>query len=924
MNPTYRRARAVYSCETLESRCLFDAIELIPEVQSLIDNDRLRRAGRGFEVEGTQVIPPEDAPPLAGTVEAVNFDGDATASQFYHIPPDTHGAVGPNHIVNVVNTTIQWFTKAGVLQNTQRLGRNTSTAVGSFFAAQSPVNGLFDPRVMYDQYNSRFVVVALEQRDTAYGDPVNSSRVLVAVSDDSDPNGTWFTTAINSNIVISGTARWADFPQVGIDANAIFISGNMFGYGFGSYAGSRLWIVNKTGLYSGGAVTQNVYDPATLSGISTGAFSLQPTHMYGTTPGSTGTFLINSSFTSGANELLSIIRVDNPTAAPTFTNQYVNLGDVDNGASVYNVPQSGTATTVAGGDRRLMDAVWRNNSLYTVNTISPGSGTDANTATVRWHRVNTTNLGALTLADSGIVSGEDIAAGTRTFYPSISVDQNNNVGIGFSASGPSIFPGSYYTGRLSSDAAGTVQSSGVVAAGQAFYIRTFGGGSNRWGDYSAIALDPADNSTFWTYNLYALTQGTNLGSGELGRWGTRWGKFQFSSTPAAPSTPDLAAASDSGISSTDNVTNDNTPTFTGTAEAGSTVTIFANGVNVGSGVAAGGSYSITTSALANNTFNINATATNGSGSGPLSGSLSVTIDTVAPVAPSTPDLANASDSGSSNSDNYTNITTPTFTGTAEANSLVQIFVDGIGNNTGAAAGGAYSIATAALASGVRSITARASDTAGNVGVFSSPLAVTIDTTAPTASPATFNYLTGGTTFTIPFSENVNTPALITSDFTVQNLTTLAFIPAGNMTIAFNGGTNVATIGFVGGVIPNGIYQINVVAAGVTDQAGNVVGGTLSTGPNFFQQADANRDRAVNTVDFNILAGNFGTSGNWAQGNFNYLATIDSVDFNIFLGEYGKKLPPTPGPVASPLGQPSGGLFSADNVIEDGASLQELA
>src|SRR5207245_1852789 len=110
-------------------------------------------------------------------------------------------------------------------------------------------------------------------------------------------------------------------------------------------------------------------------------------------------------------------------------------------------------------------------------------------------------------------------------------------------------------------------------------------------------------------------------------------------------------------------------------------------------------------------------------------SATFTKDTVAPAAPSTPDMTAASDSGSSNTDNITNVTTPTFTGTAEANSTVQLFRPTnilIGTST-ADGSGNWSITTSALADGTYSITAKATDTAGNVSVVSSALSVTIDT-----------------------------------------------------------------------------------------------------------------------------------------------------------------------------------------------------
>jgi hypothetical protein len=99
-----------------------------------------------------------------------------------------------------------------------------------------------------------------------------------------------------------------------------------------------------------------------------------------------------------------------------------------------------------------------------------------------------------------------------------------------------------------------------------------------------------------------------------------------------PSTPDLAAASDTGISNTDNITNLSNLTFTGTAVVGSTVTLFSDGAPVGSGVAADGTYTITTSTLSSGVHRITANATDSAGNtSPVSGALSVTIDTTAPT-----------------------------------------------------------------------------------------------------------------------------------------------------------------------------------------------------------------------------------------------------------------------------------------------------
>jgi probable HAF family extracellular repeat protein len=103
--------------------------------------------------------------------------------------------------------------------------------------------------------------------------------------------------------------------------------------------------------------------------------------------------------------------------------------------------------------------------------------------------------------------------------------------------------------------------------------------------------------------------------------------------PDAPSIPDLDNASDSGVSNTDNLTNDVTPTFIGTADEGSKVKIYVDGVVKGSGTALGGSYSVTTSALelGEHKHNITATVSNNAGESQQSKIIPITIDTVTPV-----------------------------------------------------------------------------------------------------------------------------------------------------------------------------------------------------------------------------------------------------------------------------------------------------
>jgi hypothetical protein len=253
--------------------------------------------------------------------------------------------------------------------------------------------------------------------------------------------------------------------------------------------------------------------------------------------------------------------------------------------------------------------------------------------------------------------------------------------------------------------------------------------------------------------------------------------------PPAPSVPDMTAASDTGVSSTDNITNNKTPTFTGTAEQGSTITIFNGATKVGTAVASltDGSWSVTTSALANGIRSITTKATDVAGNVSVaSAALAVTID-AAVATPSRPVLAAGQDTGVSATDFITKINAPVFTGTAEAGSTVSLF-DGTTNiGSATATGGTWTIATKTLPDGVHSIIAQAVDLSGNISAVSVARAVTIDTVKPPAP--TF---TGGNATSLTGKGEVGATVTVLNG--TASLGTATVGAAGNWSMAFLTGT----------------------------------------------------------------------------------------------------------------------------------------
>jgi subtilisin family serine protease len=259
-----------------------------------------------------------------------------------------------------------------------------------------------------------------------------------------------------------------------------------------------------------------------------------------------------------------------------------------------------------------------------------------------------------------------------------------------------------------------------------------------------------------------------------------------------------------------------------------------------------------------------------------------------PGVPATPDLTAGSDTGQFSNDNITRDNTPTFLGTGIPGTTIKIYANGSQVGQGVVPPTTiYQITTSALADNVYNITATASNTIGESSP-SSPLQVTIDTTAPQVSSFVFNYLTSPHSLAVNFSENVGW-SVADGDFLVENLDTPGVVPS---TGSYDGGLNRYTLGFPGNpVLPDADYRITVSGAGVLDVAGNNLTALVDpTHDFFFMMGDANHDRTVNLIDFNIVAANFGQSPrDFSQGDFTYDSLVNLSDFNVLAARFGNVL-----------------------------------
>lgn len=263
--------------------------------------------------------------------------------------------------------------------------------------------------------------------------------------------------------------------------------------------------------------------------------------------------------------------------------------------------------------------------------------------------------------------------------------------------------------------------------------------------------------TTWTCTLQsALSDGSHAISIQLrdtaGNVSTNAPTHTVIVDTTAPNTlnaPDLVAASDSGTSDTDNLTNDKTPTLRGDCTNGDTIRLFVDAVEHSNTTCQNGSYELTTAMdLSDGTHAFTVTATDPAGNASAASvALEVTIVTTKPTV-STTDLVAASDSGRLNDDNITNDTTPTFSGDCANGNTITLFVNGTAGPTATCTSNNYTLTAATLSDSEHNIAITSTDTAGNESNQSPILTVTIDTAAP-AKPQITSPQDSTTTSTTP-------------------------------------------------------------------------------------------------------------------------------------------------------------------------------
>ena len=422
------------------------------------------------------------------------------------LPPDTEGAVGPNHYVQVVNDSFAIYDKSGNLL----AGPVATNSLWSGFGGPCETDNSGDAIFLYDQEADRFVL-------SQFAVASNHQSVCFAVSQTADPTGSYYLYEVV-------TPRFPDYYKVGVWPDA---SNNA--YFFGTNSGFQgqydVFAIDRQNMLAGATARSvqffqsfaNLMMPADLDG---------PNAPPAGSPGLFYTFRDGGEpyFGSPPTDSLDLWELDvdwNTPANSTFT--MVQSFTPASGLADFNwtvcgffvtncIPQPSTTQGIDSASWWPMQRlVYRNFGdhealvgSWTVNASASGVR-----AAPRWFELRNTGSG-WSIYQQGTQSPDAI----DRWMPSVAMDGSGGVALGYSRGDGTHYPSIYYATRSAGDTLGTLQTEALLQAGSGSQTHSAG----RWGDYSSMEIDPADDCTFWYTTEYLTT--TSSAS-----WHTRVGTF---------------------------------------------------------------------------------------------------------------------------------------------------------------------------------------------------------------------------------------------------------------------------------------------------------------------------------------------------------------------------------------------------------------
>ncbi len=464
-------------------------------------------------------------------------------------PPDPNGAAGLTQYVQMVNEAYQVFDKA---TGSSVLGPNSISSLWSGFGGVCQTGGSGDPIVLYDHLANRWIISQFAGSGSTITDE------CIAVSTSSDATGSYYRYGFHLG------SNFFDYPHLSVWPDAYYMAMNVFNSSGTSYLGPQPFAFDRSKMLSGQPAT--FVSPVGPLGGSVDPFL--PADLDGPTlppAGAPNTFVGFPGQATNPNYTTYHFHVDFATPSNSTFTTFANPP-----AAAYTalcpttrscVPEKGVTSSnkLDGiGDRLMFRLAYRNfgdhESVVGTYTVSSGG-----VAGLRWFELRNVTSGPVTVYQQSTYQPDT----TWRWMGSAAMDGQGNLAIGFSASSSTINPQLRYAGRLATDPLNT------LSQGEAHLYDGTGsqtGSGNRWGDYSALSIDPVDDLTFWYTNEYYTTTTsynwrTRIGSFKLGT-GTPTPTPTPTATPTPTSTPTPTATPTPTPSATPTATPTPTPTAT--------------------------------------------------------------------------------------------------------------------------------------------------------------------------------------------------------------------------------------------------------------------------------------------------------------------------------------------------------------------------
>ncbi len=488
--PSSKPAVNILSAKQL-SLLHWNPTQLDPMQNPILGGELLKSAEKKNPLQAPKGFKPSSMP-----VNGKDFAGFGDTGWF---PPDGGIAAGPIQVIEVVNSSINVYDKNGNLLSSQSLN--------NFFSGLGTPGSdfLYDPSAYYDQLTSRFWVLA-----TSKNDAPNRSSILVAVSLTSDVTQGWFIYWTDATYDGgSATSNWCDYPHMGMDADAIYMSCNQFSFpsSSASFQYSKVRIMTKSQFINDACCSWWDYWNLKEGFLNLfTSFTVRPALERWVGYGF-GDFWVDAEGGGGSGSTVKVWQLTNATACcdgsggPTLNGNEQGVGSYDSAPAA--AQPNGVQGLDTGGSRVLYATYQFGHLSFGQTTACSNSG--ANQACAGFTEVDVSGYPSMSNVNDWVwtESGEDI------YYPFVDQNVNSDKTMVYTRSdGSSTYPGAYFAGIPNSGACTyCIDGEGTMATGQANYAVIDSIGRNRWGDYQGASNDP-DFLGIWVEGEYvAFTNG---------------------------------------------------------------------------------------------------------------------------------------------------------------------------------------------------------------------------------------------------------------------------------------------------------------------------------------------------------------------------------------------------------------------------------